>query len=165
MSDGIDIKLTVSEHLFDKLRRGLSEKLRNPGDDAMYKIHQLLANTFRPYVPIDMEDYYGEESRPDHMVDMVEVTPEHIKYPGPYAHYMYEGEIYGPNIPLFDAEGNVIGWRSPKGKKKHPTGRYFDYTSPTATMHWDEAALTDHRDEIEKEIRRIIIEAWRDERR
>lgn len=25
-----------------------------------------------------------------------------IVYPGPYAHYMYMGEVYGPNIPVFD---------------------------------------------------------------
>ena len=165
MSDGIHIDLTIPEHALDKLRKGLSEKLRNPGDEAMYKIHQLLADTFRPYVPIDMDEYYEDKSPIGHMVDRVEITSEHIKYPGPYAHYMYAGEIYGPNIPIFDAEGNLIGWRSPKGKKKHPTGRYFDYTSPTATMYWDRAALAEHRDEIEKEIRKIIIEAWKNERR
>lgn len=167
MSDGIKIELTVSEHAFDRFRAGLIDKLQNPGDEAMYNIHKLLADTFRPYVPIDVSEMYGESEHPNgHMVDNVEITPEYFKYPGPYAHYMYEGLVYGPNIPLFNAEGVIVGWRSPKGKKKHPTGSTFNYTNaPEATDHWDKAALTEHRGEIEKEIRRIIIEAWRNERR
>lgn len=41
-------------------------------------------------------------------------------YPGPYAHYLYEGIVYGPNIPT--ADGGFFS-RAPK----HPTGRALHY--------------------------------------
>lgn len=48
--------------------------------------------------------------------------------------HFYEHEIYGPNFFV-----KKIGqWRSPKGKPKYPTGRY--YTSPKlGKRHWTEA--------------------------
>ena len=30
-----------------------------------------------------------------------------IVYPGPYAHYLYMGEVYGPNIPIFDDSSGI----------------------------------------------------------
>ena len=40
-----------------------------------------------------------------------------VEYDTPYAHYLYKGVVYGPNIPLKDAEGNIIGWTSPPNKR------------------------------------------------
>ena len=54
-----------------------------------------------------------------------------------YAHYQYEGKVYGPNFPI-RVKGIIVGWRSPKDKPKHPTGRNLTYTSPTARAHWTE---------------------------
>ena len=54
-----------------------------------------------------------------------------------YAHYQHEGKVYGPNIPI-RVNGIIVGWRSPKDKPKHPTGRSLTYTSPTARAHWTE---------------------------
>lgn len=50
-----------------------------------------------------------------------------IVYPGPYAHYMYMGDVYGPNYPVeIDSEGNVLQWRSRPGKgSNHYMGRKF----------------------------------------
>ena len=28
----------------------------------------------------------------------------------PYAHYQYEGVVYGPNFPQYDENGEIIGW-------------------------------------------------------
>lgn len=38
-----------------------------------------------------------------------------VVYPGPYAHYMYYGEVYGPNIPVLrmTAESLQDGFRHP----------------------------------------------------
>lgn len=53
-----------------------------------------------------------------------------VEWPGPYAHYMYMGEVYGPNIPVFDDDSGVpASFFSPPGKKKHPTGRRLNYTT------------------------------------
>ena len=66
-----------------------------------------------------------------------------------YARYQYEGDIYGPNIPIIKG-GKVIGWFS--RPPKYNTGRkmtaytygndllnyHFGYNVPGTKHHWDE---------------------------
>lgn len=66
-----------------------------------------------------------------------------IEYNTPYAHYQYEGEVYGPNIPIKDAEGNITGWWSPP--KKNPTGRPLTYHTAGTGDHWFEKAKEQHK--------------------
>ena len=74
-----------------------------------------------------------------------------IVYATPYARYLYYGEIYGPNIPIFEG-GELAGFRSPKGKKKHPTGRKLTYQgAPERGAFWFERMLPEHRDDIVQE--------------
>lgn len=64
-----------------------------------------------------------------------------VHYQSPYAHYQYEGEIYGPNYPIKDG-GEITGWWSPP--RKTPTGRKMKHNTfrhPLATSHWDQAML------------------------
>lgn len=68
-----------------------------------------------------------------------------IEYNTPYAHYQYEGEIYGPNIPIYDGGGNLAGFFSPS--KKNPTGRPIQYHTPGTTDHWFEKAKEQHKDD------------------
>lgn len=68
-----------------------------------------------------------------------------IEWNTPYAHYQYEGEVYGPNIPIRDAEGNIVGYFSPPSKE--PTGRHLTYQQPGTTDHWFEAAKAMHKNE------------------
>ena len=37
-----------------------------------------------------------------------------IAHTVPYARYIYYGEVYGPNYPIFQA-GQFVGWYSPRG--------------------------------------------------
>lgn len=70
-----------------------------------------------------------------------------IEYNTPYAHYMYEGEVYGPNIPIKDSQGNITGWYSPPSK--HPTGEKLKY-HPEGTErgdHWFSKAKEAHKQE------------------
>lgn len=94
-------------------------------------------------------DPYVPSSSSATLRQTVEIKPGLITYKMPYAHYMWNGIIYGPNLPI-DADGNlvfpydpskVVGWRSPK--HKYPTGRRFNYSkdpNPKATDHWSDAA-------------------------
>lgn len=68
-----------------------------------------------------------------------------IEYNTPYAHYQYEGEVYGPNIPRYDSEGNLVGWYSPP--KKNPTGRPLTYNTEGTGDHWFEKAKAQHKQE------------------
>lgn len=80
-----------------------------------------------------------------------------------YARYQFEGEVYGPNIPRIKNE-TLIGWYSPKGKPKYPTGRNLVYKSPYARSHWTEVmnrgtpefdALVEYAEPlVKKEIKR-----------
>ena len=83
-----------------------------------------------------------------------------VVYPGPYAHYLYYGEIYGPNIPIFeDGSGEPTGWFSPKGQAKHPTGRPLEYSTdvnPLAGSYWFERMKADHLDDILKEAKAVV---------
>ena len=69
-----------------------------------------------------------------------------LRYLSPYARYLYYGEIYGPNIPIY--EGNeIVGYFSPRGQKKHPTGRQMVYDTsrhPQAGKLWFERMKADH---------------------
>lgn len=68
-----------------------------------------------------------------------------IEYNTPYAHYQYMGEVYGPNIPIRDAEGNITGYWSPP--KKHPTGRQLQYHTAGTGDHWFDRAKEQHKQE------------------
>ncbi len=72
-----------------------------------------------------------------------------VVYDTPYAHYMYYGEVYGPNIPKYDADGDLVGFWSPP--IKHPTGKKLTYNlekHPQAGSHWFDRAMADHKDEV-----------------
>lgn len=86
---------------------------------------------YRPYVPFKEGALYGT----------VNITGGHcegvIEHTVPYAHYAYEGLVYGPNIPIMQG-GAVVGFFSPVAPK-HPTGRMLQF-SGMGSRHWDEAA-------------------------
>lgn len=69
-----------------------------------------------------------------------------IMYNSPYARYQYYGVVYGPNIPLYE-NGVLVGFRSPRGKKKHPTDRQLQYSTsrhPQAQRLWFETMKEKH---------------------
>ena len=80
-----------------------------------------------------------------------------IVYPGPYAHYMYYGEVYGPNIPVFEDDSGVPArFFSPPGQKKHPTGRALQYktdVNPLAGSFWFERMKADRMQDIIQEAK------------
>lgn len=118
-------------------------------DTTMLAIHNLLAKMCDPYVPMD-EGYLSQS---------VQVLPAYVQYQGPYAHYMYIGEVYGPNIPIKDDAGNIIGWFSPPGQTKTPTGRPIQYSTekhPLASKEWDKAMMRDKKDEFLQQVKDIL---------
>ena len=66
------------------------------------------------------------------------------------ARYLYYGMVYGPNIPMLE-NGELIGFFSPKGQPKHPTGAELVYDTtkhPLAGKLWFERMKADHQEEI-----------------
>lgn len=78
-----------------------------------------------------------------------------VVYPGPYARYLYYGEVMGPNIPVFeDDSGEPTRYFSPPNQKKHLTGRALTYRkdpNPLAGSFWFERMKADHKDDILRE--------------
>ena len=72
-----------------------------------------------------------------------------------YAHYQYMGEVYGPNIPRKDADGNIIGWYSPP--QKYPTGRDLQYHTPGTGAFWFEEAKEQHCKQWVDVVRREVL--------
>lgn len=83
-----------------------------------------------------------------------------VIYPGPAAHYLYYGEVYGPNIPIFDDDsGEPTGFFSPPNKKKHPTGKALEYSTdvnPLAGAFWFERMKADHLEDIVREAKSVV---------
>lgn len=77
-----------------------------------------------------------------------------IEWNTPYAHYQYMGEVYGPNIPIRDAEGNITGYWSPPSKE--PTGRHLTYHQPGTTDHWFEAAKERHKADWIRLVQEVV---------
>lgn len=74
----------------------------------------------------------------------------------PYARYLYYGEVYGPNIPIYENEILIGFWSPPK---KHPTGRELKYNTfrhPLAGKKWFERMKADKKDIILRGAQQII---------
>ncbi len=75
-----------------------------------------------------------------------------IRQIAPYARYLYYGEVYGPNIPIFEG-GHLVGFFSPPGQAKYPTGVDIKYDTthhPLAGKMWFERMKADRKDDILK---------------
>lgn len=79
-----------------------------------------------------------------------------VEYLSPYAHYQYNGEVYGPNYPVFDG-GSIVGWYSPSHKT--PTGKKMNHSKfrhPLATSEWDKAMMTARKGDLTKAYQKYL---------
>lgn len=119
-------------------------------DEVMVHIHTAFARLIDPYVPME----FGNLSQ------TTEITKDYVRYREIYAHYMYMGIKYGPNIPQFDEFGHITGFVSPKGKKKHSTGEPLIYSKekhPLATAEWDKVAMQTQLAAFEQTVKNILV--------
>ena len=114
------------------------------GQPGMLFLATTAARFMDPYVPSDNLV----------LAQNVDITADedagYITYNSPYAHYQYMGELYGPNIPIFDGEELMGFWSPPH---KNPTGRKLKYNTfrhPLATDHWDQAMMTARKEDLAK---------------
>lgn len=140
-------RVTVNVNIDDdEIQNKLNRILSDPS--VGLAIHNLLAKMCDPYVPMDE----------GHLAQTLEITPHYVRYTSPYAHYMYEGIVYGPNIPIIK-DGVITGWFSPPGKAKHPTGKDIEYDlskHPLASRHWDKRMMEAVGDEFIAGVRAIL---------
>ena len=150
LSDGATLNIQIDD-------KALQDKLNSLVDaKTMLEVHNKFAQFCNEYVPMD-EGVLSQT---------VQITPEFVRYYAPYAHYMYVGEIYGPNIPSISKKtGEIIGWFSPPGKEKQPTGRPLKYSQekhPKASKEWDKAMMAERGQEFIQAVKKILIERARE---
>jgi len=114
------------------------------------KVQKFLTHTCKLHM-----DAYTPFREGDLAYNHVEEGVDYIHYYSPYAHYMYEGKVMGPTFPIF-RNGILIGFRSPKGKPKHYTGKDITYIKSAgheyAGPHWDQRMWTAEKDQVLKEV-------------
>lgn len=77
-----------------------------------------------------------------------------ITYPGPYAHYQYEGKAMGPNIPIIKG-GQLVGFFS-RGPKRY-TGADLQYHgAPMRGPQWDKRMLADKSEELTQSLANYV---------
>lgn len=101
-----------------------------------------------PFIPFQQGALRNSVGYPDG------IYAGNIEYNTPYAHYQYMGEVYGPNIPEYDAKGNLVGFWSPP--KKKPTGKSLTYHQAGTTDHWFELAKNRYLSSWEKLVRGTV---------
>lgn len=116
-----------------------TKRIDNNLKKAQMKLNMQIVADCEPYVPFRQGALRGSVRYP------LGITGGKIEYNTTYAHYLYQGEVYGPNIPQRDAEGNIVGWFSPP--KKSPTGRRLQYHTPGTSDHWFDRAKQEHLSE------------------
>ena len=118
------------------------------------EVHKYFTHTCR----VHMDKYVPMDEGNLAISNVIEKTDE-IIYASPYAHYMYEGRVMGPNIPIKNEAGLVTGWFSPKGKPKHYTGADIKYNTSKhsyAGKHWDKRMWSAEKDEITKKVQEKV---------
>lgn len=82
--------------------------------------------------------------------------PGQVVYAGPYARYLYFGEVMGPNIPIVK-DGAVVGFFSPKGQRKYLTGRSLKFQgAPKRGSFWFIRMKADHLNDIVQEAQDAV---------
>lgn len=127
-----------------------SKRIEKNLEKAQMKLNMQVVADCDPLIPFRQGALRGSVNYPEGIKGGV------IEWNTPYAHYMYAGEVYSPNIPMFDADNNLIGFFSPPGKKKDPTGRPLTYHEPGTTSHWFDVAKSRHLREWVDMVKRTV---------
>lgn len=119
-------------------RRGLT-----PGGKVQCAVDEAVLRYCDPKVPFDTGALKGSAITASAVGDGL------IVYATPYARYLYYGEVYGPNIPIYE-NGVLVGFRSPA--QKYPTGRELTYQgAPERGSFWFERAMAEHKNDVVRE--------------
>lgn len=92
--------------------------------------------------------------------DTRKIEKNKVIYEAPYAHYMYEGRVMGPNMYIKE-NGIIVKWFSPKGKNtKHYTGKKIKYHQSAgheyAGPHWDKRMWSAEKEEVLEEVQKYV---------
>ena len=104
------VRISIDDSLFSRKTNSMLKVLNDPS--LRYEINEIIGNRLNKYVPKSTGGGALRES--------LEIDESSVSWNTPYAHYQWEGEVYGPNLIGFNSDG-AVSWIS--RKPKHPTGR------------------------------------------
>lgn len=130
------ITLDYSENYSRKTQEYLRKVSHDPA--VLTHINQIIGTNLNQFVPMKSGALRGS----------MYADENGVHWGTPYAHYQYEGEVYGLNKAIYN-KGRIVGWKSSPGEEKYPTGRelgipgelngwVFGYTTAGTHHHWDE---------------------------
>lgn len=139
-------------HKMDKLLQMLNDK------EVRIQANQFIADAIEPYVPMDTGALRSSLYVGTNVISWGRGLP--------YAHYQFQGDVWGPNIPITSG-GNIIGWYSRPGVPKHPTGRklgvpgewrgwIFGYTTPNTQSKWTDVYKYKLKSDTNRKITRYL---------
>ena len=121
----------------------------DPNGRVQRKAQDLCYRYMNKYVPF-------RAGSGEHLRTKVDLSnPELIVYESAYAHYMYEGRVMAPSYPI-KKNGVVVGFYSPKGKRKHYTGEKIQYKTPGTGDHWDETMKNNDMTTIVNNLQKYV---------
>jgi hypothetical protein len=117
-------------------------------------------NQMRTYANAQLERYCAPyvPMQTGTLSQSVTVSPDCVQYHTPYARYQYNGVVYEPSIPIMQG-GVVVGFFSPPGQPKRPTGRAINYSRsyhPLAQAFWDKGAMAAHLNDLLDDVAQYI---------
>ena len=125
-----------------------TSRIDNEIKEAQKLLNQQVVADCEPLIPFQQGALRNSVNYPDG------IYGGEIEYNTPYAHYQYEGVVYGPNIPIYDAAGNLTGFWSPP--KKNPVGRPIHYHTEGTTDHFFEKAKLQHKNDWVKLVKETV---------
>jgi hypothetical protein len=145
---------------------GVEKKINRVANDetTMICMQNLIAKMCNPYVPMREGVLSQSEVIESLPLDQpfenkyISISSDCVHYIQPYAHYMYTGDVYGPNIPIIE-NGIITGWWSPKGEKKKTTGKPLQYNTEKhskATKKWLEVMVANDGDRLCRQVENIL---------
>lgn len=131
----------------------IGEKL----DRAQHALDMQVWDDVQHYMPLDTGSLISDTNMLNVTAEpgLVYCTPDMDSHP--YAHYVYEGEVYVDPVTGKGAfyDPNYGFWSRP-GVAKVPSGRQMVYSQPSAVSHWDEVAMKNHKSEWINMVKRFL---------
>lgn len=153
------VHISIDDSLFSRKTNNMLKVLNDPS--LRYEINEIIGNKLNQYVPM----------KSGALRESLTVDESSISWSTPYAHYQWEGEVYGPNLIGFDSNGTArwisrkpkqpmgykIGsragtvWLRPQfGRDYNQYTEYiewtFGYTTDKTQSHWDKLYTESNQD-------------------
>lgn len=117
------------------------EKSRGGLDRAQRAIDSSVLRFSEPFLP------FQSGALRNSGITGTKVGSGRVRWTAPYAHYLYEGKVMGPNVPIHEG-GQLVGFFSPRAPKTY-TGKELQFHgAPKRGARWFDRMKRVHTTDI-----------------